>query len=151
MKIFLAAPFTKKINYSTGTIDDEIFKNLINSIVIYLKKNGHYVSNSHIHEKWGKELLSSDECTPRDFKEIEESDVLIAIPGNPPSGGVCVEIGWASAFGKKVILLLEEKKHYSPLLYGLSQICSTEKIYFKNHLEICEKISKILVYPEKLK
>lgn len=77
---------------------------------------------AHFREKWGKELMTADECTFDDFKEMKESDVVLAFPGNPISGGVHIELGWASALNKKIYLFLEKNASYSPLIEGMKTI-----------------------------
>lgn len=71
-------------------------------------------------EQWGQAMMPAKICTPLDFREMERCDVVIAYPGD--SCGVAVELGWASALRKRVILVLEEGVSYSPLIEGLGTL-----------------------------
>ena len=66
-----------------------------------------------------EDMFSKDS---EDFKEMKESDVVLAFPGNPISGGVHIELGWASALNKKIYLFLEKNASYSPLIEGMKTI-----------------------------
>ena len=96
MKFFLAYSFSALIDDKTGLVDEknkQFLENMRNSII----KRKETVFLAHFRENWGKELMAADECTFDDFKEMNESDIVIAFPGNPISGGVHIELGWASA------------------------------------------------------
>ncbi len=72
--------------------------------------------------------MTADECTLDDFKEMNESDVILAFPGNPISGGVHIELGWASALHKKIYIFLEKTANYSPLITGLKTVTDVELV-----------------------
>ena len=121
MKYFLAYSFSALIDSKTGLVDEknrQFLEDMRNSILD--KKVDIFLA--HFREKWGKELMTADECTFDDFKEMKESDVVLAFPGNPISGGVHIELGWASALNKKIYLFLEKNASYSPLIEGMKTI-----------------------------
>jgi len=121
MKFFLAYSFSALIDDKTGLVDDknkQFLENMRNSII----KRKETVFLAHFRENWGKELMAADECTFDDFKEMNESDIVIAFPGNPISGGVHIELGWASALKKKIYIFLEKNASYSPLIEGMKTI-----------------------------
>lgn len=57
--------------------------------------------------------------------QIAASDVIVAVPGPPPSPGTHIELGWASALGKPVVLLLERGEEHALMLYGLRHVTPT--------------------------
>ena len=121
MKYFLAYSFSALIDSKTGLVDEknrQFLEDMRNSSLD--KKADIFLA--HFREKWGKELMTADECTFDDFKEMKESDVVLAFPGNPISGGVHIELGWASALNKKIYLFLEKNASYSPLIEGMKTI-----------------------------
>lgn len=59
---------------------------------------------------------------------MNESDVILAFPGNPISGGVHIELGWASALHKKIYIFLEKTANYSPLITGLKTVTDVELV-----------------------
>ena len=73
-------------------------------------------------------------CTPLDLAGIDKSDFLVAIPGNPPSGGVHIEMGYAAAKRKPIIQIRKENGEYSPLLDGLSTRTKSICLYYKNSI-----------------
>jgi hypothetical protein len=71
-------------------------------------------------ERWGQAIMPAEICTPLDLTEMKRCDLVIAFPG--ASCGVAVELGWASALRKSMILILEEGMSYSPVVLGLESI-----------------------------
>lgn len=143
MKYFIAYPFSKIIDADTGLVNywDSCF--LAHMRDILLKKN-YDVFLAHFRENWGKDLMADKECTVDDYKEMTESDVVIAFPGNPVSGGVHIELGWASSLKKKIYIFLEEGAYYSPLITGLGEITDVTYFYYDTQANL-EKIVDQLI------
>ncbi len=116
---------------------------LIARVLDYLRSKGYEVHNAHEREQWGEDWYCPEQCTPLDLEKIKDSSILVAFPGNPPSGGVHIELGWASALEKRIILLLEENGTYSNLVLGLNTVSPVQTIRYKNvddaipQLEVC--------------
>ncbi|MFD0558168.1 nucleoside 2-deoxyribosyltransferase [Stackebrandtia endophytica] len=87
---------------------------------------GSEVFNAHHNERWGEQWLAPEVCTPADFAAMTRCDVVCALIGRPPSGGVAVELGWASALSKPVVLLVDPIAGASPLITGLGAVTRTE-------------------------
>lgn len=124
-KVFVAGPFFKLVDPATGRIPDKErarFERLIG----HFEAAGCAVHNAHKREKWGEEFMEPDEFTRLDYDEIASSDVVVAVPGPPASLGTHIELGWVSALGKPLILLLERDEEYALMLYGLRHITPTE-------------------------
>ncbi|MFH1917083.1 MAG: nucleoside 2-deoxyribosyltransferase [Nanoarchaeota archaeon] len=126
---FIAAPFASYMNPETSQVHDEKKRNLEDLIKV-VQDCGYQVRNAHYREEWGAKWMDPEICTPLDYEDIKASLVLIAIPGNPASGGVHIELGWASALNKRIILLLENNKHYSNLVEGLGTVTNVSYIWF---------------------
>jgi nucleoside 2-deoxyribosyltransferase len=86
------------------------------------------VFNAHHNENWGAGWLPADVCTPVDFVAVGQCDVMCAIVGEPPSGGVTVELGWASALGKPILMVLAPQARCSPLITGLGTVTRVEQL-----------------------
>lgn len=125
LNVFLAAPFTSFINNKNeGTIFSEIKK-----VYKLLEKSGYTVFSAHERESYGKKLMSPSECTYLDYIEMEKTDVVIALISED-SFGVSLELGWASALNKKIILYSTPDKSFSsPLIEGLKVISDVEVVY----------------------
>ncbi|MCK4664571.1 MAG: hypothetical protein KAT68_17005 [Bacteroidales bacterium] len=142
-KAFLGAPFADYINPDTGRLFDDK-KLMLTKLINYFEKKGYVVENSHIREDWGTAWMHPEVCTPLDYEQIKKADVFVAIPGNPPSVGVHIELGWASALDTRVILLLEQGKKYSNLVLGLGKVGRVDYVYYNTLDECLEKMSKLL-------
>ena len=112
------APFTLEVDSDTETLNSGR-RELLERIILLLESEGHDVSSAQKREAWGKEIMPPETCTPLDYVGIRNADVVVAIPGDPASGGTHIELGWATAHGKQLVVLLEQDRYYSPLVYGL--------------------------------
>lgn len=130
LTVFLAAPFDPWMKADRSSLLDER-KAELQLLIELVESFGHQVISSHRREEFGAAWMEPDECTPLDYEAIRKCDLIIALPGRPFSGGVHIEIGWASAFGKKIILLLEGHEPYSSLVEGLPRIANVTKIRYR--------------------
>ena len=139
-KAFIAHKFTGFINNS-GQVDNRIVQRII-SVESLLHENGYETSNPMRREEWGKDLLPSDISTPMYLEGIKESDLVVAFPYD--SGSVHIELGWATVLHKPVILLLDKKCSFSPLVHGLRKIAPVKVVEYANEDEIVRKLDKAL-------
>jgi len=142
MKIFIAYPFTSKLQ-ENGLLPEEYIEELI-TLKKVLEDMGHEVVLAHEREKWGENLLPPEICTKLDFDAISQADLIIAYPGNPPSGGVHIELGWASALGKKIVIIKKSIDEYSPLVNGLHTIISVSYIDGGDFATMLGQLKKLL-------
>lgn len=129
MHIFVAFPFSQLINEKTGLVRNDYIE-FLDKIRNRILEEGNEVFLAHYRENWGKDLMGPMECTPDDYRQMQGTDLVLAFPGSPISGGVHIELGWASALGKKIVLFLKDKAEYSPLVFGISTICEAEIHYY---------------------
>lgn len=143
-KIFLAAPFKGLVDSKTMSME-ESKKNEILNLINFLENRGYSVHNAHKREGWGKDFMTPEQCTSVDYEEIKKCDLFIAFPGIPASPGTHIEIGWASAFNKKIIFLLEDKReNYAFLVQGLYKIANVTYIVYHTSDEYYNELKKIL-------
>ena len=76
--------------------------------------------SAHHNERWGAGWLPAQTCVPNDFRAMQTCDVVCAYLGAPASSGVCIELGWASAMHKPVLLVLDAGAGHSQMIEGLS-------------------------------
>jgi len=139
-RVFLAGPFKALVDepaHGMRHSDRVRFESLIDK----LEDDGYTVYNAHRRENWGKAFLAPEECTRLDFEEISDSDVFVAFPGSPASPGTHVEIGWASALGKPIVLLLEERGDYAFLVRGLHTVTNVNYITISVGEDIAERVA----------
>src|SRR5690606_19394486 len=111
-KDILAGSFRSLMDPRSGEMDKR-FRKQYEELIEFFESKGYTVHNAHKREKWGKAFMTPEECTKIDFEEIRSCDYFVAFPGSPPSPGTHIEIGWASAFGKHILLLLEHGQDYA--------------------------------------
>jgi len=119
MRIFLAAPFTQHLGPDGAFCPRRRAE--LTELRTRLQAHG-AVFLAHEREAWGRALMPPEDCVPLDYSEMLAADVVVSYPGDPPSPGVCVETGWASALGKPVILYCPGRRPASPMLTGLKYV-----------------------------
>lgn len=141
MKIYLAGPQIFKYKKEMCEKDIERVKRLVG----FLESKGNSVFNVHVERNFGKNGWDASDIVAKwALDEMKKSELLIAYPGNPPSGGVHMEIGWASIMDKRIILLLKKDREYSPMIHGLKEIAKVDVVEFETDDEAIEGINKCL-------
>ena len=148
MLVFLATPYSQLCDeeYKVKKEYKEFFEKLKKEI----KKLGVDYFLAVERENYGKEYTSDKESTKIDFETIKQCDLMCVIPGVPASGGVHVELGWASANNKDIEIFLNENNNYSPMVTGLSEISNVQYNYYNKEYSnevielICKSIKKRL-------
>lgn len=142
-RIFLGGPFKASVDPATGTLL-AAERARLQAVIDRLERDGHEVHNAHRREGWGAAFLTPEECTRLDFEEISGCDVFVAFPGAPASPGTHVEIGWASALGKPVVLLLEEGAEYAFLVRGLHTVADVVSVPVGPDSDVAELVAGAL-------
>jgi len=143
MRIFLAAPFSNVYRSRLGKVDSR-FRKRLETIIKLIMKEGHDVISAHLRENWGQNLMPPSEFVPLDFNLIKECDLVIAYISDQPSG-VYVELGWASALKKKIIVLTDQPiSQLSPLVQELPRITQAVIISFKDENDLLMKLAALL-------
>jgi nucleoside 2-deoxyribosyltransferase len=131
LRVFLACPITGQLLPSTGTVKPE-YRRFVEGLRHTILTVADSVFLAFEREDWGHKLMAGDKCAPLDFREMQRCDLVVAYPGT--SCGVAVELGWASALGKPIVLLLADDVSYSPLVEGLPTIADVERILLSGGL-----------------
>ncbi|MGN7382681.1 Nucleoside 2-deoxyribosyltransferase [Chlamydia abortus] len=131
MRIFLAYPFTQLLR-EDGLLEGKA-TSFLNQAIDALTANGYSVFSAQKREAFGLELMTPEVATKLDFIEMQKADLVVAFPGwFPISGGVHVELGWASALSRPLILFLHKEQEYSPLVMGLGTVTQVKEVRFGN-------------------
>lgn len=130
MKVFLAMPYSQLCDDKYEVKEE--YRNFFVKLTNGLKDMECDYFLAHEREKWGKTYCSAEESTAIDYETIKQVDFVCVIPGVPNSGGVHVEIGWASANQKKLKIFLKKNHSYSPMVTGIHCLTQTEYIYYDN-------------------
>lgn len=121
--IFIACPIGKYMKNNSVGHEYETF---IKSIVDLCREYSDNVFIALEREKYGKLRMLGDTCTPDDYNRMKESTYLIAIPED--SMGVSVEIGWASADKKDIILILDKNYKASEIVKHIHTVTDGDKL-----------------------
>ncbi|MEU1377430.1 nucleoside 2-deoxyribosyltransferase [Streptomyces triculaminicus] len=125
--VFLAGPFLQLLDPATGEMPESA-RSPFDTLIKHFEAQGLSVHNAHRREAWGADLMRPEVCTRIDQEEIRKADAFVALPGSPASPGTHIEIGWASAFGKPIVLLLERGRDYTFLVQGLHTVATVEYV-----------------------
>jgi nucleoside 2-deoxyribosyltransferase len=79
--------------------------------------------------------MAPEECTKIDFDEISACDRFVAYPGAIASPGTHVELGWASALGKDITLLLQDGVEYAFLVRGLPVLTRVRTFAYRDEVD----------------
>jgi hypothetical protein len=121
MRAFVCGPLRALVDTTTGEIQGDA-RERFEIVYRCLEDAGCEILSAHRLEEWGKIPVTPEECTARDFRWVREADVVVAFPGHPASPGTHIELGWASALGKPVVAVLEEKAEHAFLVRGLHTV-----------------------------
>lgn len=123
MKIFLS--------YKFRGVNKKKLKEKLEFVSSVLEKQGH---QTFVHFRDGRNWEVSGnyplhKALKKTFAAIKDSDAIVAIADNPAKSlGMTLELGFAKALGKKIILLVSQK-HSFPTLEAVShQVITFEKL-----------------------
>jgi nucleoside 2-deoxyribosyltransferase len=140
-KIFIACPISK---YVKDKSMDYNFKSFIQSVYKQCTTFSNEVFLAIKRENYGEAIMPGEVCVPLDYQALVETDCVIAFPED--SMGVAVEIGWASALNKNILIFVDQRFSYSPLITSVDKICPAEvvSIDFNYSLECQNKIKNYI-------
>jgi nucleoside 2-deoxyribosyltransferase len=108
MKIFVSNKFTKE--------DKRKLKKKLQRILFVLESSGYKTFNLFRDLNWDTKPMPSGKALSLAFKKIKKCDALLVILDNKKeSQGIYLEIGFAKALGKKIILLIFDKLSFPTL------------------------------------
>lgn len=128
MNIFISCPISKYFN-SDNQIDKD-YVSFLEKVYQICSEKSSSVYLALKNEDYNIKDMDSDEvCTLKDYNALLNSDLIIAIPED--SQGVAVELGWASALNKRIIIAYEDKYLYSALIKALSVVTDVTLLHMK--------------------
>lgn len=133
--VFVGGPIQNAIG-PDGVFNAEI-RHLIESVSKALKKANCHIISAHVYENFGEMDVRGkfqDVCA-RDYQWMRECDLFLAILPLASNGkvictsGTFVELGWASAMGKPIVLVRDPAPKYSHLIEGLDVVTQVAEMY----------------------
>jgi len=143
-RLFLAAPFTQLLQTTGQTTTVGNYRRVLEGLIDLFDVNNIETFNAHKREEWGAKLEQPAKALSYDLDEISRSDLIIAIIGAPPSPGVQLEIGYAIALKKPIILLVKNNEFVPYLARGLGIMTPIKEIGYDNDDEIVQLLKKEL-------
>ncbi|MBC7772551.1 MAG: nucleoside 2-deoxyribosyltransferase [Pyrinomonadaceae bacterium] len=128
-RMFLAGPFKAWVDPRTHAMAERDIQ-LFTTVIEHFEQRGWTVHCAHKREGWGRDFMAPETCTRIDYEEIGKCDCFVAFPGSPASPGTHIELGWASAMGKKIVLLQQVGKEYAFLVQGLGEITRVQRVEY---------------------
>ena len=107
MKIFVAASYSAKVDYSTGDVYPE-YRAWLEAILWQLESYGHDVVCALRDDDWRINDLEPAQAFKLDEEKIANAECLLALVSDTVSAGVQMEMGMALA-QNKVVAIAHEK------------------------------------------
>ena len=124
----------------------------IERVIASLADAGHEVLSAHVYENFGEMDVSGmfQQVCLRDHLWMRQCDVFVAVlpldqDGNViHSAGTSVELGWASALGKPIVLVCDTEPKYSHLVIGLDAVARVIKVDI-DHEDLGDAVSRAVI------
>jgi len=150
LTVFIGGPIQCAIE-SNGAFNKRLHQ-LIENVTSKTQSMGFRVLSAHVYENFGKMDVSGmyAEVCSRDFKWMNDCDAYIAILPLKPNGeiihssGTYVELGWASALKKKIVIIRDSAPKYSHLVAGLYAIADVKELFLNNE-DFEERLNQCLI------
>ena len=107
MKVFVAASYSAKVDYSTGDVYPE-YRAWLEGILGQLESYGHEVVCALRDDNWRINDLEPARAFKLDEQKIANAEGLFALVSDTVSAGVQMEMGMALAQKKKVVIAHEK-------------------------------------------
>lgn len=141
-KVFVGGPIQyairtfKVAERSSEVCFDRDLKSSIETMITLYEDLGLEILSAHRFEHYGSMDVTNEAASVarRDFRWMTECDLFTAVVplklnGKPyRSDGTCVELGWASALGKPVVLVTGDLRSYSHLVAGLDNVTTVSVV-----------------------
>ena len=129
----------------------------IELVISGLANLGCQILSAHQHEGFGEMDVSGkfQEVCARDFQWMQQCDIFVAVLPLDETGtvvhsaGTSVELGWASAIGKPIVLICDPAPVYSHLVIGLGAVSEVVKIDINRPdlaRALCEVVANLVRY-----
>ncbi len=130
LTVFVCGPLTEALN---GQELDEELRGLLELIHETLERGRMTVLSAHRDERWGEDEPSPEVIAERDLEWMQACDatvMVLATPSRPiwRTDGTFVELGWATALGKPVVVIGDLGAYRSALVRGLPSVSSGIRI-----------------------
>lgn len=123
MKLFVAASYSAKVDYSTGEVYAE-YREWLEAILAQLESYGHEVVCALRDDNWRINDLDPAQAFKLDEEKIARADGLFALVSDTVSAGVQMEMGMALAQKKAVVIAhdkVDQLAYFNQAVVALGQ------------------------------
>jgi aminoglycoside phosphotransferase (APT) family kinase protein len=150
--VFVGGPIQHAV---TGNGFDVRVRRLVAAVIETLSTSGLRVLSAHVEEDYGAATcwFQPDGIAIRDFEWMTHCAAFVALLPSDGHGdtmrtdGTHIELGWASALGRPVVLLLESSTpmdRYTHLVRGLPRLTSVEVVRYEDLASACNGVLQAL-------
>lgn len=145
-RAYIAAPFeaecTSRPDKYYGVIMNAAYIGFLEAIEDTLVSSGWEPLLPHRESDWGRQYLQPSETARRCLDLVCACDLLVAYPKN--SRGVHIEMGYAAALGKPILVILDEGEREAAMVAGLGSVTTVQFIRLADRREVKAKLSLAL-------
>lgn len=145
---FLAFPFSIFRENGSDLLIPKA-KEFFEELTDYFNDNNIFYYLSQEQKVCRENYYTEEELTKFDYETMKKCEYVFFTPENPYSDDSYIELGWASALKKNIILLLEKNTYYPPLVTEITYMTNVKVYYYedfyndvlpiiKNYVEECK-------------
>jgi nucleoside 2-deoxyribosyltransferase len=121
LRVFLAAPSLRLTGPADGVFTLAL-RAKVTALRDALLDSGVTVYSQHHDDCWTTRGLGTGFRVPSAFRGMQSADLAFAYVESPLSAGVGMELGWASALRKPVVLLVDHAAAHNPMISTLEEV-----------------------------
>lgn len=107
-------------------------KEFFEELTDYFNDNNIFYYLSQEQKVCRENYYTEEELTKFDYETMKKCEYVFFAPENPYSDDSYIELGWASALKKNIILLLEKNTYYPPLVTEITCMTNVKVYYYED-------------------
>lgn len=142
LKVFVCGPLTEALN---GQELDKGLRGFLELVHETLERVGMKVFSAHRDEGWGEDEPPPEIVAKRDSAWMRDCDASVMILGTPSrptwrTDGTFVELGWATALEKPVVVVGDLGAYRSALVRGLPSALGGIRTLPPDEVQACPEV-----------
>lgn len=134
MKIFLGVSYSSKVDTEGNVLPEH--RQWVEGIINALERRGHTVFCALREDNWKINDASPGEGLALDLSNLDDADVFIAFLSERVSPGIQLELGYAAAKNKKIIITAKEGEKLSYINEGLIENKSADLVSYDTQSDL---------------
>ena len=138
MKIFLSVSYSSKVDPTGKVMAD--YRSELEDVISVFEQDDHQVFCAPREDGWKLNDASPAEAFNLDIKTIDDCGIFMAFVGGQVSAGIQLEIGYALAKGKRIVIVSHQKETLSYINKGLVDTNRASLITYDSQHGLVEKL-----------